>query len=242
MLSVSVVMFAYNEAENVEACVAEALAFLRSATSDHELVFVSDGSTDDTADVARAFAAKQSPGEVRVVSYTPNRGIGGALKAGFAEVSKDWVTLLPCDGQLPPDQLQNLFDVVERDASVDLVTCHYPERFQEADNLYRKVLSRGLRGLMWLTTGVNRKLDGVYLIRGSDLRRLRLRSDTFFLNLELPIRGIRGGLKPGATTMNLRPRMAGESKVANLSRMRRVFKDLAKLGIELRTSRVEALR
>jgi hypothetical protein len=36
--------------------------------------------------------------------------------------------------------------------------------------------------------------------------------------------------------------MAGESKVANLSRMRRVFKDLAKLGIELRTSRVEALR
>jgi glycosyltransferase involved in cell wall biosynthesis len=242
MLSVSVVMFAYNEAENVEACLAEALDFLRSATSDHEIVFVSDGSTDDTAAVAQAFADKQESGEMKVISYSPNRGIGGALKAGFAEVTKDWVTLLPCDGQLPPEGLQNLFDVVLQDGSVDIVTCHYPDRFQEADTFYRKVLSRGLRGLMWATTGVHRKLDGVYLLKRGDLHRLPLKSDTFFLNLELPIRGIRGGLNPGATTMNLRPRMAGESKVANMRRMRKVLKDLVSLGVELRTTHVAPLR
>ena len=242
MLSVSVVMFAYNEAENVEACAAEALEFLRAATSDHELVFVSDGSSDDTAEVARAFAAKQSPGEMKVVSYTPNRGIGGALKAGFAEVSKEWVTLLPCDGQVPPAGLANLFAVVENDPSIDLVTCHFPHRFQEADSLYRKVLSRGLRVLMWATTGVSRKLDGVYLLRREDLVRVRLDSNTFFLNLELPIRAIRAGLKPGETTMSIRSRMAGESKVANMSRMGAVLGDLVRLGVDLRTSRDPALR
>ena len=242
MLSVSIVMFAYNEAENVEACLAEALAFLRTATSDHEIVFVDDGSKDDTAAIARAFAEKQAPGEVRVFSHSPNRGIGGALKAGYAQVSKDWVTLLPCDGQLPPEGLKNLFDVVLNDPSIDIVTCHYPTRFQEADNLYRKVLSRGLRALMWAATGVHRKLDGVYLLKREDLQRLPLKSDTFFLNLELPIRGIRAGLKPGATTMQLRPRMAGESKVANMGRMKRVVKDLAALGVELRTTETVPLR
>ncbi len=242
MLSVSVVMFAYNEAENVEACAAEALEFLRSATADHELVFVSDGSTDDTAEVARAFAARQAEGEMKVIAYTPNRGIGGALKAGFAETTKDWVTLLPCDGQVPPEGLKNMFDVVQGDDAVDIVTCHFPHRFQEADNLYRKVLSRGLRVLMWVTTGVNRKLDGAYLLRREDLRRLTLRSDTFFLNLELPIRGIRAGLRPGAATMHIRPRMAGESKVANFSRMGSVLEDLVRLGVELRLRRGPSLR
>jgi len=242
MLSVTVVMFAYNEAENVEACLDEALRFLRETTSDHEIVFVSDGSTDDTAEVARAFADRQAPGELKVVSYSPNRGIGGALKAGFAEATKEWVTLLPCDGQVPPHGLKNLFDVVEKDAAVDIVTCHFPDRFKEADNLYRKVLSRGLRVLMWATTGVSRKLDGVYLLRRDDLRRITLKSDTFFLNLELPIRAIRAGLAPGATTMHIRPRMAGESKVANSRRMKQVLKDLVSLGVELRTSRSPSLR
>jgi hypothetical protein len=152
------------------------------------------------------------------------------------------VTLLPCDGQVPPSGLKNLFDAIQSDPSIDLVTCHFPHRFKEADSLYRKVLSRGLRVLMWVTTGVSRKLDGVYLLRREDLLRLRLDSDTFFLNLELPIRAIRGGLKPGEATMHIRPRMAGESKVANMSRMGAVLSDLVRLGIDLRTSKDPALR
>ena len=61
-----------------------------------------------------------------------------------------------------------------------------------------------------------------------------LKSDTFFLNLELPIRAIRSGLKPGEATMHIRPRRAGESKVLNLGRIWMVFRETLRLGLEIR--------
>jgi len=236
MLAVSVVMYAYNEEENVPPCMEEALEFLAGATSDFELILVSDGSKDGTASAARS-VQERHPDHVQVVEYHPNRGIGGALKAGFDIATKEWICGLPADGQVPPAGLKNLFDVVEADPSIGIVTCHFPHRFQEADHLGRKVLSRGLRVLMWLTTGVSRKLDGVYLLRRADYARIPTESNTFFFNLELPIKAIRDGLKPGAATMHIRPRMAGESKVANRRRIQQVLKDLAGLGCELRLGR-----
>lgn len=226
-------MFAWNEEENIAACMREALDFLRDHTSDHELILVDDGSEDDTAGAARTVQA-EDPSHVKVVSYKPNRGIGGALKAGYAVADKEWVTLLPADGQVPPSGLQNLFDVVLNDPSIELVTCHFPDRFEEADNLLRKVLSRGLRVLLWTATGVSRKMDGVYLVRTRTVQALPLRSETFFLNLELPIRAIRAGLKSGETTMHIRPRMAGSSKVLGRKRIEMVARETLKLGAELR--------
>ena len=236
MLAVSVIMYAWNEEENVVPCMEEALDFLASATSDYELILVSDGSKDGTAVAARG-VQERHPQHVQVVEYFPNRGIGGALKAGFDVATKEWLCGLPADGQVPPAGLKNLFDVIDADPSIDLVTCHFPHRFQEADHLGRKVLSRGLRGLMWLATGVSRKLDGVYLIRRSDFAAIPTQSNTFFFNLELPIKAIRSGLRPGAATMHIRPRRAGESKVANRRRIQQVLKDLAGLGCELRLGR-----
>lgn len=236
MLAVSVVMYAWNEEENVVPCMEEALDFLAEATADYELILVSDGSSDGTAAAAKS-VQERHPDHVQVVEYHPNRGIGGALKTGFDLARYEWLCGLPADGQVPPAGLKNLFDVVENDPSIDLVTCHFPHRFQEADTLARKVLSRGLRVLMWASTGVSRKLDGVYLIRRADYARIPTSSDTFFFNLELPIKAIASGLAPGATTMHIRPRRAGESKVVNRRRIQQVLVDMVGLGMELRLGR-----
>ncbi|HCP48391.1 MAG TPA: hypothetical protein DIU15_20300, partial [Deltaproteobacteria bacterium] len=53
MRSLSVIMFAYNEQENVGPCMLEALSFLEQATDEYELIVVDDGSSDDTAEAAR---------------------------------------------------------------------------------------------------------------------------------------------------------------------------------------------
>jgi len=234
MRSVSVVMFAFNEEQNIGPCMEEALDFLRSAEADFELIVVDDGSDDATATRAESVAALD-PEHIKVLSYKPNRGIGGALKTGFAAATKDWITVLPADGQVPPDGIEQLFAVVLSDPQVEVVTCHFPRRFQQADHLGRKVLSRGLRLVLWLATGVHRKLDGIYLIRREIVQRLPLRSETFFLNLELPIRALHAGHKAGEATMDIRPRMAGESKVLGRSRIRRVLRETLVLGAELRT-------
>ena len=66
----------------------------------HELVFVNDGSEDDTLDVLRA-AKKQHP-EIRVLSLSRNFGKDAALTAGLDHASGDVVVPLDVDLQDPP--------------------------------------------------------------------------------------------------------------------------------------------
>lgn len=237
-IELSVVMFAYNEEENVGPVMREALDFLRRATDDYELILVDDGSTDGTREAALAVAA-EDPGRVIVLSHARNRGIGGALKTGFAAASKELVTLLPADGQIAPEELAKFFGPI---ADADIVICHYPNRFRTADTFSRKVLSRGLRLLTWALTGVSVKLDGAYMIRREALARLPLRSESFFLNLELPIRALRAAMRYREVTLEVRPRRAGESKVLNSRKIGLVARELVSLAVRMRIEERAARR
>ena len=235
--ALTLVIFAYNEAENVGATMAEAATWLRGHVLDWELLVVDDGSSDGTADAARAAMAAQFVGDeerVRVLSYKPNRGIGGALKTGFGAATRPWVTMVPADGQIAPSELSHLLREAARDPAVGLVTCHFPDRFEQADGLDRKILSEGLKTVMWASTGVRRRFDGVYLFRTELFRTVNLKSESFFFNFELPIRLLRADVVAGETTIAVRPRMAGQSKVRNLKTIGRVARELVKLGLELR--------
>lgn len=83
-MKLSVTIPAYNEegaiAAIVERCL-EARERLLAETDVEamEVVVVSDGSTDRTAEMASAYAAD---GRIRLVAYSPNRGYGAALKRG----------------------------------------------------------------------------------------------------------------------------------------------------------------
>lgn len=231
--SLTVVIFAYNEAENIGPTLDETAAWIAEAVEDWEIVVVDDGSSDGCADAARTAAAPYGE-RVRVVAYRPNRGIGGALKTGFAAASKAWVTQLPADGQIAPAELDGLLDVLRADPSLDLVTCHFPDRFDEADGLDRKVLSEGLKWVMWTATGVRRRFDGVYLARTALFAQTKARAESFFFNFEYPIRLLRAGARAGETTIHVRPRRSGVSKVKNARTIARVARELLRLGVELR--------
>ncbi len=228
-VDLSVVMFAFDEEENVAPVMREALTYLRRRADRYQLILVDDGSRDATRARAEEVAAEDP--DVVVLSHGRNRGIGAALQTGFAAAEREWVTILPADGQVPPEQIDRFLELCD---GADLVICHYPDRFREADSAMRKVLSRGLRALTWAATGVPHKLDGAYLIRRDVLARLPLRSETFFLNLELPIRAIRGGAIVAETTLHVRPRRAGSSKVLHWRRVARVVSEMGRLGFELR--------
>src|SRR5205085_2261759 len=67
---------------------------------DVELVVVSDGSTDRTADIARAIAASEPA--VKVIVFERNRGYGAALKEGFRCANGELVSFLDADGTCDP--------------------------------------------------------------------------------------------------------------------------------------------
>lgn len=220
----SIVVFAYNEGENVVPVLRELARFLDAHEPDSEIVFVDDGSRDDTA--ARAREALQGR-RAQVLTHAQNRGIGAALKTGVGAASGRWVTFLPADGQIEPQAIASLRAAAAAH-HVDAVFSVYDQR---DDGLDRKLLSFGVRALIALVHQVVMHSDGPYLFRRSLFDPEQLAPDTFFLNFEFPIRVASAGLPASTVTIRCRPRRAGVSKSASLDRIAGVARDLLALRV-----------
>ena len=223
----AVVVFAFHEAENVPAVLGEIHRWLRSRSAVAELVFVDDGSTDAT--LARAREVLAGDAHAAAFSLGANRGIGGALKAGVATSTRPWVTFLPADGQIPPEELDVLL-AAAADDDVDVVFSVYRGR---DDGLHRKAMSAGVRGLIRAVHGVEMRSDGPYLFRRELFHPRQLAPDSFFLNFEFPIRAARLGLRTREVTITCVPRRAGQSKSAGWRTIYRVGRDLLALKARL---------
>lgn len=220
----SVVIFAFNE----EANIAPVLTELREWLSEHEptaeIIFVDDGSSDETSAEAER-ALRGAPHQL--LRHDTNRGIGAALKTGVRRARGDWVTFLPADGQIAPDAIGVLrLEAAKRDA--DVVFSVYDHR---DDGLHRKVLSAGVRALILVVHGVRMQSDGPYLFRRPLFEPEKLTPDTFFLNFEFPIRMLGAGVQTSTVTIACRPRRSGESKSTGIQRIIGVAQDLLDLRV-----------
>jgi glycosyltransferase involved in cell wall biosynthesis len=234
--SLSIVMAAFDEEDALPACVERTLAFLRSHIPDGELILVDDGSKDGTPALVDRLAA-QHPGLVVGLHLEKNSGMGAALLLGFAAARKDWVTMMPADGQIDAFELLDFFAAAER-TNADLVTSLYRNREYTPA---RWALSLGLRALTATIVGTRARTEGIYLVRRAVLERLGARSHSFLLNLEIPIRAKRGGYRVETIHMNVHERIAGASKATSAARIRQTFVELFRLRVQMERERVDSL-
>lgn len=223
-VDLSVIVFAYDEEANVGPVLGELRRWLAANEPSAELVFVDDGSSDRTSEeAARALDGTAH----QILRHGSNRGIGAALKTGVRAARGDWVTFLPADGQVPPSAIGALRNAAT-DASAEVVFSVYDRR---DDGLHRKVLSFGVRALIWLVHGVRMQSDGPYLFRRAWFDPDQLVPDTFFLNFEFPIRMLGAGVPTTVVTVACRPRRSGDSKSTGLRRIFGVAQDLIDLRV-----------
>ncbi len=100
---------AWNEQETLPAVVSE----LRGCVPDADVLVVDDGSTDATAEVARAAGA-------RVLPLPINLGVGGAMRAGYRYAVRhgyDRTVQLDADGQHDPADIPRMLAVMEAEAA-----------------------------------------------------------------------------------------------------------------------------
>lgn len=103
----SVVLPAYNEAERLKRHIPHIREHLQGKT--YEIIVANDGSKDETSTVARSFEG------VRVIDLHPNRGKGGAVKAGMLAAAGRYVLFTDSDESTPIAEVDKLLEALEAD-------------------------------------------------------------------------------------------------------------------------------
>lgn len=96
-LKISIILPAKNESK----ALAPIIIRIRKRFPGAEIIVVNDGSTDDTADEARAAGAT-------VISHPYSKGNGAAIKTGARAASGNWLVLMDADGQHDPADIPRL--------------------------------------------------------------------------------------------------------------------------------------
>jgi glycosyltransferase involved in cell wall biosynthesis len=103
-MKISIIIFCYNESDSLATLIDNSIATLKLIASSFEIIIVDDGSTDNTASIAKEYKAKY-PLLIKIISHKQNLGIGMALHSGYNAAVFEYVCAIPGDGQFGINQL-----------------------------------------------------------------------------------------------------------------------------------------
>jgi glycosyltransferase involved in cell wall biosynthesis len=177
-------------------------------------VIVDDGSADGTAAAAAALAAARA--DTRVVRLSPGRGLGGALREGFAAARGAWIAVLDADLTFAPAVIKDML-ALARSEDADLVAGSPYLRpgdmggvpwARRLPSLMMNALYRGLFGM-----ALTAYTPMFRLYRAEKLRALELRSDGFEISAEIAARARLGNWRVVEVPAALQTRTEGVSKL-----------------------------
>jgi len=225
---ISVIIAALNE----EAAIAKVIESVPKDLVD-EIVVVDNGSTDRTAEVARAAGA-------RVVSETI-RGYGRAFRAGLRSVSPECeiVVLLDGDGSDYPEMMDRLVTpIIEGKADFVIGSRTRGNREAGSMNFHQVVAGYVIGFILRILYGVHSTDMGPFrAIRRDTLERLALREETYGWPLEMQMRAARARVRTLEVPVDYRRRAGGHSKIAGTVRgsilaATRILITLARIAVQ----------
>jgi glycosyltransferase involved in cell wall biosynthesis len=145
-MDISVIIPLYNEEESLP----ELFSWIRKVMNEHhfsyEVIFVNDGSTDNSWNVIQELAEKFP--EVKGIKFRRNYGKSAALYHGFAKASGNVVITMDADLQDSPDEIPELYHMIKKDG-FDLVSGWKKKRYDSklTKNLPSKLFNATTRAI-----------------------------------------------------------------------------------------------
>ncbi len=167
---------------------------------------VDNGSTDNSAEVARSLGAR--------VVREPRRGFGAACYAGLLAAESELVCFMDCDGSLDPRELPEVTAPVAA-GSLDLCLGSRQPVGRGAWPWHARLANRLLALELRRRTGATlRDLGPMRAARREPLLALELEDRAFGWPLEMVLRADAAGWRIGEVPVAYRPRGGGTSKVS----------------------------
>ena len=126
-MDISVVIPLYNEAESLPELFAWIERVMQQHHFSHEIIFVNDGSTDNSWEVIEGLQ-KQAPDIVKGIKFRRNYGKSPALHCGFQRAEGDVVITMDADLQDSPDEIPELYRMITEEG-YDLVSGWKKKRY-----------------------------------------------------------------------------------------------------------------
>lgn len=218
---ISVVVPAFNEAENVENLAAEIAEALSGIA--YEMIFIDDASTDDTKAVL--IEMKSRFPHLRVLAHRKNSGQSRGVRTGVLAAKAPVIATLDSDGQNDPADIPALYAQLTRMDAPEMLAMVGGRRAKRIDSAAKKVASR-------FGNGVRKRLlrdeaDDTGCGLKVFQREAFLRLPYFdHIHRYIPALMLREGYKIEFADVNHRAREFGESKYTNFGRLKVSIADL----------------
>jgi dolichol-phosphate mannosyltransferase len=200
----SLIVPVYFEQECIEQFIKETTEVLDNEKINYEIVFIDDGSQDNTVKIIKESAIKNN--RLKLIEFSYNHGKQAALTAGIRYAKGDYLLMMDPDLQDPPIEIPQFIRKIEE--GYDLV---FGVRKEKKDKIINVIFSK----LFWW---VLEKFTGLNLPRGLAVMRIFNRKfANQFLKYEETSRFIEGlfihiSMKRTTLVIEQRPRFAGVSK------------------------------
>ncbi len=214
----SIVIPAYNEAENLPEVLAEVHVALAPLNREWECIFVDDGSTDATLRVIKSLA--EADPRVRYLAFEKNCGQSAAFAAGFQHARGAVIVTMDADLQNDPADIPAMLEIF--DQGYDMVIGW---RAKRRDSWAKRQASRIAN---WIRNKVSRETVkdtgcSLKLMRADLARQLPMFTGMHrFLPTLMKMRGAR----VAEVKVNHRPRRHGASKYGVIDRALTTWSDL----------------
>lgn len=157
----SIVLPVYNEELNIERAYQAIKEVLAPKGIDFELVFVNDGSKDNSFEVIKKLAAEVRDAKIMGVSFSRNFGKEAAIFSGLAHATGDVCAVMDCDLQHPPETLLEMYELWQEGFEI----IEGVKRSRGKENILYKGFSKLFYALISRATGIE-------MYRSSDFKML----------------------------------------------------------------------
>ncbi|MFQ5825239.1 MAG: glycosyltransferase family 2 protein [bacterium] len=222
----SIIIPVMNEEANVKILHRKIVDAMNRQTKPYEIIFVDDGSTDETFEILKSLKSKDS--NLKLIKFRRNFGQSAAMGVGFEYASGNTIITLDGDLQNDPEDIPSL--VEKLNAGYDIVSGWRKNRKDQF--IIRKVPSRIANRLIRYLTKVPLHDTGCSLkaYKKEIIKKICLYGE---LHRFIPTLARIEGAKIGEIVVRHHPRQYGQSKY-NITRTFKVLMDLTTLNLFLK--------
>lgn len=145
-MKLSLIIPCYNEEKNISLFYNEVSKIFKDKKISLELIFINDGSSDDTIDELIKIS-KIKDFTIKIIDFSRNFGKEAGMYAGFKHATGDYICVIDADLQQPPALVLKMLNILEENEKYDVVAAYQTKRQdpflkKHLSNVFYKVINK----------------------------------------------------------------------------------------------------